>query len=59
MVQRKVVVALIDRMVCQDSHSGKRNVSMAWVDVRKAYDSVDHGWLREMFTVHREHLSYG
>ena len=26
---------------------------MAWVDVRKAYDSVDHGWLREMFTVHR------
>ena len=26
---------------------------MAWVDVRKAYDSVDHGWLREMFTVHK------
>ena len=44
---------LIDRTVCQDSQRGKRNVSMAWVDVRKAYDSVDHGWLREMFTVHR------
>ena len=25
----------------------------AWVDVRKPNDSVDHGWLREMFTVHR------
>ena len=27
---------LIDRMVCQDRQDGKRNVSMAWVDVRKA-----------------------
>ena len=44
---------LIDKTVCQDSQRGKRNVSMAWVNVRKAYDSVDHGWLREMFTVHR------
>ena len=34
---------LIDRTVCQDSQLGKRNVSMAWVDVRKAYGSVDHG----------------
>ena len=33
---------LVDRMVCQDSQGGRRNLSMAWVDVRKAYDSVDH-----------------
>ena len=26
---------------------------MAWIDVRKAYDSVDHHWLNEMFTIHR------
>ncbi|PFX28868.1 Retrovirus-related Pol polyprotein from type-1 retrotransposable element R2 [Stylophora pistillata] len=26
---------------------------MAWVDVRKAYDSVDHNWLIEMMEVHR------
>ena len=26
---------------------------MAWIDVAKAYDSVDHGWLSEMFTLHR------
>ena len=38
---------LIDRMVSQDSHRGKRNlhVSVAWVDVRKAYDLVDHRWI--------------
>ena len=26
---------------------------MAWIDVRKAYDSVDHHWLSEMFSLHR------
>ena len=26
---------------------------MAWVDVKKAYDSVDHGWLGEMMVLHR------
>ena len=44
---------LIDRMVCEDAQRGKRNFSMAWLDVTKAYDSVDHGWLSEMFTPHR------
>ena len=44
---------LIDKMVTQDCHRGKRNLSMAWVDVTKAYDSVDHDWLCEMMEVHR------
>ena len=26
---------------------------MAWIDVRKAYDSVDHDWLCAMTDVHR------
>ena len=33
---------LIERMVTQDCHRGRRNLSMAWVDVTKAYGSVDH-----------------
>ena len=40
-------------MVCQDSQRGHRNLSMAWIDVKKAYDSVDHRWLEEMFSLHR------
>ena len=40
-------------MVCEDAQRGKRKISMAWIDVTKAYDSVDHGWLSEMFTLHR------
>ena len=26
---------------------------MAWIDVKKAYDLVDHGWLEEMIILHR------
>ena len=44
---------LIDRMVCEDSKRNKRNLSMAWIDVKKAYDLIDHKWLVEMMVVHR------
>ena len=44
---------LIDCMVCQDSQRGRRNLSMAWIDVKKAYDSLDHRWLEQMFSLHR------
>ena len=40
-------------MVCEDSKRNKRNLSMAWIDVKRAYDSVDHKWLVEMMTVHQ------
>ena len=39
--------------MCQDSQRGRRNISMAWIDVSKAYDSVSHNWLREMLPLHR------
>lgn len=44
---------LIHRMVCQYSQRGHRNLSMAWIDVKKAHDSVDHRWLEQMFSLHR------
>ncbi|XP_068735723.1 uncharacterized protein [Montipora capricornis] len=44
---------LIDQMVTKDCHRNKRNLSMAWVDVKKAYDSVDYGWLVEMMHMHK------
>ena len=40
-------------MVCQDSQREHRNVNMAWIDMRKAYDSVDHRWLDQMFSLRR------
>ena len=44
---------LIDRTVTLDCHRQKRNLGMAWIDVKKAYGSVDHGWLEEMMILHR------
>ena len=39
--------------MCQDAQRGYRNLSTAWIDVSKAYDSVDHRWLVEMFKLRR------
>ena len=44
---------LIDRTVTLDCHRHKRNPSVAWVDLRKAYDSFDHRWLSKIMLVHR------
>ena len=44
---------LIDKTVTLDCHRNRRNLSMAWVDVKKAFDSVDHKWLNEIVKVHR------
>ena len=44
---------LVDRMVYHDSRNSRKNVSMAWIDVRKAFDSVSHEWLLEMMFLHK------
>ena len=44
---------LIDRTVTLDCHRRNRNLSMAWIDVKKAYDSVDHGCLEVLVILHR------
>ena len=43
---------MIDRMVTLDCHRGHRNLNMAWVDLKKAYDTVDHKWLSKSMDVH-------
>ena len=48
-----MVNLLIDRMVIQDCVRGRRNISMAWIDVKKAYNSVDHDWLCNAMRPHK------
>ena len=43
----------IVRTVILDCRRRKRNLSMTCIDVKKAYDSVDHGWLEETMILHR------
>ena len=38
---------LIDKMILKDAKRGSKNLAMAWIDYRKAYDMVPHSWLLE------------
>ena len=36
---------LIDKMVLRDSKKRHTNLSMAWIDYKKAFDMVPHPWI--------------
>lgn len=36
-------------IICKSKH---KNLSMAWVDYQKAYDSVPHSWLIQCLQLH-------
>jgi hypothetical protein len=36
---------LVNRMILESCHDKKRNLSTAWIDYRKAFDSVPHSWI--------------
>ena len=37
----------IDRAVIRKVKSRKKNLAMAWIDYKKAYDMVPHSWIKE------------
>ena len=42
---------LIDKMVLKDAKSVKKNLEMAWIDYKKAYDMVPLLWLIEVMDI--------
>jgi len=46
---------LVDRSVCTDSVYHKRNLSMAWLDYRKAFDTTSHAYLLVLLKCLRVH----
>ena len=44
---------LIDDMILQNAKKSKRNLSTAWIDYRKAFDSVPHDWLIRSLEIHK------
>ena len=36
---------LVNKTILEDCRKRKRNLSMAWIDYQKAYDTVPHSWL--------------
>ena len=43
---------LIDKMVMKNSKRRKANLSMAWIDYRKAFDMIPHTWLIECLRIY-------
>ena len=37
----------IDRAVIREVKSRKKNLAMAWIDYKKAYDMVPHSWIKK------------
>ena len=36
---------LIDKMILENCKTKHRNLSTAWIDYKKAFDSVPHAWI--------------
>ena len=43
---------LIDKMVVMNSKRRKTNLSMAWIDYKKAFDMIPHSWLIECLEIY-------
>ena len=37
----------IDKMILQEVRMRKKNLAVAWIDYKKAYDMVPHSWIVE------------
>jgi len=44
---------LIDKMILDDCHMHKKNLSTMWIDYCKAYDSVPHSWVIESLRLYK------
>ena len=44
---------LINKMIIEDCKKKKKNLSMTWIDYRKAYDSVPHRWILKTLQMYR------
>jgi hypothetical protein len=44
---------IIDTIVCKQAQKKSRNISVAWIDYAKAYDSIPHSWLIEVLNIYK------
>ena len=44
---------LLDKTITEDAKKKKRQLSVMWIDYKKAYDSVPHSWLIEMMKLYK------
>ena len=48
---------LINKSILEDCRRRKKSLSMAWIDYKKAYDSVPHSWIIDCLKIYKIHPS--
>lgn len=46
---------LINNAILENCHVKKKNLSTAWIDYKKAFDSVPHSWLLKCMEIYKVH----
>lgn len=46
---------VIDQVITEQAYRRKRNITTAFIDYQKAYDSVPHSWLRRVLQIYKIH----
>ena len=49
---------LINRMILENCCKSNRNLSTAWIDYKKAFDSVPHDWILKAIEIYKFCLLY-
>ncbi|XP_067129392.1 uncharacterized protein [Centruroides vittatus] len=44
---------MVNKAILEDAHQSQKNLSMAWTDYQKAYDSVSHEWLLKILDIYK------
>nr|XP_037866951.1 uncharacterized protein LOC119628520 [Bombyx mori] len=44
---------MINKAILEDAHQCQKNLSMGWVDYRKAFDSISHDWLLKVLELYK------
>ena len=46
---------LIDKTVAEDAKINHKNLSMVWIDIKKAFDSISQEWIIKMLQMYETH----
>lgn len=44
---------LVNKMILEDRRTRKKNLSTAWIDYKKAFDSVPHSWIMKCMETYK------
>ena len=48
-----MVILVIDTAISQQLRRNRKNLTTAWIDYKKTYDSVPHTWLSKVLELYK------